>query len=150
MTLLNRQALLDAVQSALDADLAAHRDRVAEWSEFLADHRMAWLVEHGPAWLASLDRIKLAIQRGDPVTTDMLPGGQGRVATWSEPYSNHRRRTAPATVHTADRDLLALQATLNAIVDDQVSPTALRNLGITSATMQRAIRALVPAKAAAA
>lgn len=140
----NRTALRHAVQAALDAHESAHEQRAEEWKSFVVEDRDSWLAGYSDEWLDACKTIRSALGQGQPVTRGMLPkddARSGSVATYSEPNWDGRQRRDPGN-YVPHRELLSLRATLDAVTDDEITPSGLRNLGITSSTMQTVIRHL--------
>lgn len=139
---LNRARLLESVETAITAHRTAYDAEAAAWAQRLADHRAAWVDRWGAAWLEAADLVRDKINRGEVITPGDLPrssGGSG-TATYSTPYVSYDD-AGPHNpgAYVEPVALRALRTTLAAIDDDTVTVSGLRQLGVTSTTMQSAI-----------
>jgi len=133
VTEFNRKELLSAIDDAIQAYVDGEEQKKADNAAAIAQNQAEWGELAGSAWAAAAKVIASAVRRGKVVTRDMLPR-DGR-DTWYAPYELRDRSGAPVPV-----ELRQLRDTLNVITGDEVTPTALRNLGVTSRALQAAFR----------
>lgn len=134
-----KQALLDVVNTTLDADEA----NAAEWKRAVEGWRerrkAAWLADKQPEWRALRDMLTASFKSGTPVTEKMLrdclvsPGRYGGLYMTEHVYNEGasppseirgvRRKQVPKT------DLLALRDLLEAIEDETITDGQLQRLG---------------------
>lgn len=144
----SRTSLLAAVEAAIKAHEAAHLDDVRRWDEAMAARISDWVDEYGPAWIEASQRIAKLIRNGQPVTSGDLPG-RGHVETYSEPWRSIGGLAKPGRYLGAPA-LVSLRTMLQAITDDEVNVTSLRQMGVTAATMRAAMDQLGRINAASA
>lgn len=128
----NRQALISAVDAALEDYRREWEKRYAKDLETHAELLGAWMRKYGAAWSEAGLKIRKAIREGRPVTSDLLPEGHYRdVATFSEHASLDRTYAPP-------QQLTMLRRLLETVVDEEVSSSGLEAVGITSRIMREA------------
>lgn len=135
----NRIVLRDAVQRALDADRAAYDAKLANREKEDSAHQRKWVEKYRAEWNTAAAKILASHKLGTPVTKQMLPREKDR---WREDIAVYQPPRNNEDTYCPDQALQSLAVTLDAISEDEVTPTGLRTLGFTSATLQRAIREL--------
>jgi hypothetical protein len=139
VTEFNRKELLFAIDGAIQAYVDAEGKKKIDNAAAIAKHQAEWVESNGPVWRDAAKEIASAVRRGKVVTRDMLPR-DGR-DTWYPPYELRYRSGTPVPV-----ELRQLRDTLNVITGDKVTPTALRNLGVSPRALQAAFRQISLAK----
>lgn len=139
MLRINRTALRQAVEAAITAHKARHEAAAAKWAAVVDQHRVEWLDKHGDAWIAAARSIARKAKKGEVITEQDLPRVAGSTAVYRAPYSGFRGDVRDPGVYRAPRELVALAGVLDAIVDEEITHTGIRSLGITSATLRDAI-----------
>lgn len=146
---INRTALLDAVNTALDEHRARHDTAWQTWHDALVTERARWITEYGPAWAAAADKIRAAADNNEPITGDMLPRTsewRSDIATWDEPKHSlerpdHTRVRRPGD-YRAPAELLAMRSALELITDEEVSHSGLAAIGVSGATFRDALQVM--------
>lgn len=142
---INRLALKAAVEKALADNEERHVKQTIEWHAWLTQYRKQWLEKNGPVWISVVANIEKAIRAGEPISESLLPSRYD--ACWRDPevWAGRQRDTTtgvpgkPTKVYRPDSELVALKEVLDMIVDDEVTATGLRSLGITPQTLRNCV-----------
>lgn len=132
---------------AVKAAEEAHRARFDEAEQKRRDEyetaRAAWVAEHAEKWRQACDSIRAALRRKEPITRRMLPhDGDER---WNSNLIVFAKGEPPNATYTGPgRELERVKVALELIADDEVSTTALQQLGVSPAVL-RDFLDLVPA-----
>ena len=142
---INRAALRQAVTDAMTSHRSAHDQAVTDWEAGVARHRADWVARNSDAWAATARTIARKVKKGEPITRDDLPsdsrGFRSSVETYDVPHSLDGIRQ-PSSPYREPYELAALGKALDIITDDEITHSALRSLGITSATLRDALAQL--------
>lgn len=127
-----RETLLAAAEAALKASHDNQRVKHTESERKRAAEVKAWSEVYSAAWTRAARTIARKLRAGEPILSGDLPHELGRshsVATFSpNPLEKYTPWTPP--------ELGALIQVLHLVSDDEVTTAALRDLGITSATLR--------------
>lgn len=127
--MLNRAALIAAIDNAI-ANHQADRERYErECAEFQEARLAEWLKDSAPKWSEFMDKARRTLREGKPITGDMLPrvGRFNEVAAYVDlPPSSHK---VSPVAGIDKRKIEALRAALDATPDERVSHSALAAIG---------------------
>lgn len=122
----NRSALIQAIDKAIAQDNAA-TEAVRERNDAAAVlHRTEWLSLHHDNWMKATASIRAKLRKGQPVAEDDIP--RDRAGCGGKAY--YRPKHGEQLPVTRTTELRGLRAVLDAIVDDEVSSSGLRSLGV--------------------
>jgi hypothetical protein len=127
--------LCAAVESAItQAEIAHNREqntRRAAYELKSTEHAE----KYNPLWEKAIPRLRAAIRAGRPITADMVPRSRTAWNKEVEIFTEHPPKDASFVV---PHDLYVMRNALRLVMDETVSTTSLRQLGV-SATMVRTV-----------
>lgn len=129
---INRLALIAAVDKAIEREdqaIRAAKTRAENERQLRLDQ---WVARNREPWLEACKKIAAKLRKGQPVLDadipyDRSPSNNGN-AVWRERHH--------VNVPQRDTTLPGLRALLEAIADDTVTTSSLRDLGVSARTLQ--------------
>lgn len=130
---INRLAMIAAVDKAIGNESAAIESARARAEEQRQERVLEWVEKNRQPWLDAIKKIQGRLRKGEAVQEGDLPYDRtsrtNGMAVWRDRY-------AGTQVPQRDTTLPGLRSLLDAIVDDTVTTSSLRDLGVTPRTLQ--------------
>lgn len=136
----NRLALIKAAEDEMLAGRARNQDRADIENTKRAAAADEWVAANRELWLAALPKLRAKLKADKPLYQTDFPRTEGGRFNSSVYGDRPMPPEQPATYN--DRDLGNLVATLKAISDDEVTPSGMAAIGITSSALRGAIQRL--------
>lgn len=124
-----------AVQRAVDADRARFDEREQAHAEEYDQARAKWVAENTDVWRQACDSIRAALRRKEPITRELLPYTDSRRYPGSLLVFDERE-PRPHTYTGPGHALERVRVALALITDDEVSTTALQQLGVSPGVLR--------------
>lgn len=124
----NVKALIATLEQKIKDDEAAALKREAEEQAKVAAHRQEWLDKYKPDYVAFADKIREKLRKDRPILASDIPS-----AIKSNTYREDLRVYAPYRPEEIRRDrhgLAGILKILRAVTDEEITPAALKSLGI--------------------
>lgn len=133
---INRLAMLAAVDKAISNEAAAIESAKARAEQLQQERVQEWVEKNRQPWLDAIKKIQARLRKGEAVQEADVPydrtSRSNGPAVW-------RNRPSPVQVPQRDTTLPGLRTLLDAIVDDTVTTSSLRDLGVTPRTLQNIV-----------
>lgn len=130
---INRKAMIAAVDKAIENEAAAIESAKARGAQLRQEQADEWVEKNRQPWLDAIKKIQGRLRKGEPVRESDIPYERTR---HSNGFAVWRERSGPVQVPQRDATLPGLRSLLEAIADDVVTTTSLRDLGVTPRTLQ--------------
>jgi hypothetical protein len=137
--LFNRVALIEAAKATIVAENERLQAEADAKNEKVEQEHAEWNTQYREAWLAALLRARNKLRNGQVLYAEDFPlkAQFYSIAVFdTRPHNRFRAR------EFCSPDLNNLIAVLSTIDDDSVTPSGLRAVGVTAATLSAALRTL--------
>jgi hypothetical protein len=122
----NTQELINRIDVLIQARIDDADAKTQESAAAVEASREKWLKDYGPGFVVLADRIKEKIRKDRPIVADDLPPTiMDRYGSRIQYFSPERPRKYDAQLD----DLKTLRATLEAVTDETITTTGLREIG---------------------
>lgn len=124
----NVKALIETLEQKIKDDEAAAVKHDAEEQTKVATHRKEWLDKHKADYVALADKIKEKLRKDRPILQTDIPKPLRYVDYRAElnTYTPYR----PEKFYRDRHGLIGILKILRAVTDEEITPAALKSLGI--------------------
>ena len=119
------------IEKRIEERKAQQANRITIYEEKLSKSRVTWWATQGGLWEQAVKRMTDALEAGEPITVDLIPGGRyANAETWAEPSGR------PADTYEVPQAVEMLLAAIEVHGQDEITSTEFARLGISAEHMR--------------